>query len=88
MDEIQNELLGLSALDYESVESVREELAESLGYEPTEIQIKEALISLKEKGHINFYLYSESTSNFVEQSSFIEPLSNLWFMAKATGKGT
>lgn len=87
MDNLQAQLLGLVALDYESMDSIYSELCESIGYAPTDEEIAKGVKALIEKGLVAAYIYSAQKKAYepIEHRD-MPSLRQAWYMATSKGK--
>lgn len=87
MDKLQEQLLGLVAQDYESIDSIYGELCESVGYAPNDEEIARSITALVNEGLVSAYIYSEQKKVYEPaESENIPPLREGWYVATSKGK--
>lgn len=58
MNKLQETICSLSDLDYETLDSIRAQLNETMGSMPTEIELHNAITELFKNGELILYIYN------------------------------
>ena len=83
MNSVQELILSLSELDYESMGSISTELNLALGFELDDIQFKREVNNLFEQGQLNIFSYNQASTKFDKLREVkLKDIPNIWFMAK------
>jgi hypothetical protein len=77
------------SMDYESVESIRHNVAQEIGFEVSDEEVGETLLALFSKGLVQAYRYDQEVNQYVPQQPFGESaITELWWLATDSGLGT
>jgi hypothetical protein len=61
MNKLQETISSLSDLDYESLNSIENEIIEAMGFKPTENELSDAIHQLFLNGQLTAYIYKNNS---------------------------
>ena len=77
------------SMDYESIETIGNNVSEEIGFSVSDQEISESLLSLFTKGLVQAYRFDSEINQYVPQQPFGEgDITELWWRATDSGIGT
>jgi len=88
MNAFEEQLLSLVTLDFERIETIKSELAEAIGFVPSQNEIHDALLMLENEKYIKAYMFESDKNQYAEVDLNHNDFNEIWFMATNKGKAS